>query len=94
MADISGLVIGLIPLWMTACSAHSMFIEAVNDAPAEIKALAEEVKGYQFFLRLRKIRSSLTASWFGQVQKRRSSRKRATVLEKVQSVEGEKDGDV
>ena len=46
MTEIAGLVIGLIPLCMTACSSLSKFVEAVNDAPAEIKALAEEVKDF------------------------------------------------
>lgn len=51
MAEIAGPVVGLISLCMKAFSALSQFVEAVNDAPSEIKALAKEVNGFQLLLR-------------------------------------------
>lgn len=45
-----GLIVGPTPLCAMAYFAHSKFVETMNDASAEIKALAEEVKGFQLLL--------------------------------------------
>ncbi len=50
MAEIAGLVLGVIPLCITAYSALSSFVDAFKDAPTEIKTVANQVMAFKSIL--------------------------------------------